>query len=185
MVETIYNSGTATGNNSCHCNGIDYSPEDDSLVVSELESNKYFKVKIADKSLVWVLGGSEPNDFTGDGANWSRQHGVDVLALDRLVFFNNGSVGGGGSLAVELKLDLTAKTAAKVWSYGAMPAITNDIMGDVQRLKNGNTIVAYSTKGVLHEVGADGKRLEAWSWPVGGAFGYVEKRKSLYGPPEL
>ena len=28
-------------------------------------------------------------------------------------------------------------------------------MGDVQRLPNGNTIVGYSTKGVLHEVDAE------------------------------
>jgi hypothetical protein len=185
MVETLINSGTATGGNSCHCNGIDYSAEDNSLVVSELNSNKYFKVKIDDKSLVWVLGGSGTNDFTGDGSTWNRQHGVDVLAADSLVFFNNNAANMGGSLAVELKLDLTAKTATKVWTYGAMPAITNDIMGDVQRLKNGNTIVAYSTKGVVHEVSADGTLLEEWSWPIGGAFGYVEKRKTLYGPPEL
>jgi hypothetical protein len=185
MVETVINSGTATGGNSCHCNGIDYSAEDNSLVVSELNSNKYFKVKIDDKSLVWVLGGSGTNDFTGDGATWNRQHGVDVLAADRLVFFNNNAANMGGSLAVELKLDLTAMTATKEWTYGAMPAITNDIMGDVQRLKNGNTIVAYSTKGVVHEVSADGTLLEEWSWPIGGAFGYVEKRKTLYGPPEL
>ena len=57
-------------------------------------------------------------------------------------------------------------------------------MGDVQRLKNGNTIVAYSTKGVVHEVNAKGMLLEAWSWPIGGALGYISKRKSLYGPPE-
>jgi hypothetical protein len=185
MVETIYNSGTATGQSTnCHCNAIDYSDTDDSLVVSELNSNKYFKLKIADKSLVWVLGGTQPNNFTGDGSTWNRQHGVHVLAADRLLFFNNGSLGSGGSVAVELKLDLAAKTATKVWSYTAKPAISNDIMGDVQRLANGNTIVAYSTKGVLEEVNASGELLQQWSWPIGGAFGYIEKRKSLYGPPE-
>jgi hypothetical protein len=184
MVETLYNSGTATGGKACHCNAIAYSETDKSVVVSELESNKYFKVKIADKSLVWVLGGTAPNDFTGDGATWSRQHGVHVLGADRLLFFNNGSLGGGGSAAIELLLDLNAKTAKKAWTYQASPGIANDIMGDVQRLKNGNTIVAYSTKGALHEVNAQGMLLQSWSWPIGGAFGYISKRKSLYGPPE-
>jgi hypothetical protein len=56
-------------------------------------------------------------------------------------------------------------------------------MGDVQRLPNGNTIVAYSTRGVLHEVAADGTLLQTLSWPLGGSFGYIEKRASLYGPP--
>jgi hypothetical protein len=184
-VDTLYNSGTATGKSGdCHCNGIDYSATDKSLVVSELNSNKYFKVKIEDKSLVWVLGGTAPNDFTGDGATWSRQHGVHVLGVDRLLFFNNGGLGGSGSLAIELALDLTAKTAKKVWTYQASPGIANDIMGDVQRLKNGNTIVAYATKGALHEVNAQSALLQSWTWPIGGAFGYISKRKSLYGPPE-
>jgi hypothetical protein len=184
MVDTLYNSGTATGVKMCHCNAVAYSEADKSLVVSELNSNKLFKVKIEDKSLVWVLGGTAPNDFTGDGSTWTRQHGVHVLAADKLVFFNNGALGGGGSVAIELLLDLGAKTAKKAWTYQASPGIANDIMGDVQRLKNGNTIIAYSTKGALHEVNAQSTLLQSWSWPIGGAFGYISKRKSLYGPPE-
>jgi hypothetical protein len=57
-------------------------------------------------------------------------------------------------------------------------------MGDVQRLPNGNTIVAYSTKGILHEVDANMTRLQTWQWTQAGqTFGYIEKRASLYGPP--
>ena len=52
-------------------------------------------------------------------------------------------------------------------------------MGDVQRLPNGNTIVAYSAKGVLHEVDAGGTLLQEWTWSGGPGFGYVEKRASL------
>jgi len=184
-VETLFNAGAAIGRDeNCHCNAIAYSAADHSLIVSELNSSKLFKINIDDKSLVWVLGGSQPNDFTGDGVSWERQHGVQALSLDSLVFFNNGALGGDGSLAVELELDLKAMSATRVWTYTAAPSIANDIMGDVQRLENGNTIVAYSTKGVLHEVDENGDLVQAWSWPIGGAFGYVEKRSSLYGPPE-
>jgi len=56
-------------------------------------------------------------------------------------------------------------------------------MGDTQRLPNGNTVIAYSNKGVLHEVSADGTLLEEWTWPLGASFGYIEKRATLYGPP--
>jgi hypothetical protein len=56
-------------------------------------------------------------------------------------------------------------------------------MGDLQRLSNGNTIIAYSTKGVVHEVSSSGTLLQELSWPIGGQFGYIEKRASLYGPP--
>ena len=44
-------------------------------------------------------------------------------------------------------------------------------------------VVGYATKGVLHEVDKNGTLLEEWTWPAGGAFGYIEKRPSLYGPP--
>jgi hypothetical protein len=56
-------------------------------------------------------------------------------------------------------------------------------MGDVQRLPNGNTIVAYSTQGVLHEVDANMALVQELSWPLGASFGYIEKRATLYGPP--
>ncbi len=56
-------------------------------------------------------------------------------------------------------------------------------MGDVQRLPNGNTIVAYSTQGVLHEVSSNGTLLQELTWPVSASFGYIQKRATLYGPP--
>jgi hypothetical protein len=53
----------------------------------------------------------------------------------------------------------------------------------VQRLENGITIVAYSTRGIVHEVDAQGMLLQTLTWASGGQFGYIQKRKSLYGPP--
>jgi hypothetical protein len=50
-------------------------------------------------------------------------------------------------------------------------------------MENGNTIVAYSTQGVLHEVNAAGQLLQELEWPSGAAYGYIQKRKTLYGPP--
>jgi hypothetical protein len=124
------------------------------------------------------------------------QSGLHVLAAERLlVFANNSKTLGGsssstvlggtgdGSLAIELALDLPGKQASQVWSYKAVPGIQNDVMGDVQRLPNGNTIIGYSTKGVLREVDAGGTLLQEWTWGLGVDFGYVEKRASLYGQP--
>jgi hypothetical protein len=64
-----------------------------------------------------------------------------------------------------------------------MPVIRNIQLGDVQRLANGNTVAAYSTQGVLQEVDAQGRLLQEIVWPLGGAYGYIHKRASLYGPP--
>lgn len=182
--ETIINARDAHGaSGDCHVNAMEYSPWDQSLVFSDDFHNNYTKITM-DGQVIWVLGG-DTNQFTGDGSSWSRQHGINLLGLDRFVYFNNGAMGqvGTGSLAIELQLDLNAMTATRVWTYASTPPIQNQQLGDVQRLANGNTVVAYSTQGVLQEVDAGGNLLQEITWPIGGAFGYIVKRSSLYGPP--
>ena len=111
------------------------------------------------------------NGFTGD--TWAGgEHGIHVLGLDKLLIFNNNSNAPGGatttapgtndgSIALEIKLDLTAKKATKAWMYkGSGTSFQNDVMGDVQRLSNGNTIIAFSTKGQIIEVDAGGTVLQ-------------------------
>ena len=70
-----------------------------------------------------------------------------------------------------------------LWSYTASPTISNPILGDVQRLSNGNTIVAYSYAGIVHEVSAAGVLLQELTWGSSKPIGYITKRRSLYGPP--
>jgi hypothetical protein len=183
VVRTIVNARDAHGaTGECHVNAIEYSPEDDTLVFSDLDHDSLTKIRRSGE-VVWVLGGPT-SDFTGDAQTWSRQHGIDVLGADRVLFFNNGLAGGGGgSAAIEILLDLGDMTTTRPWTYTAMPTITNIVMGDVQRLDNGNTMVAFSTQGVLQEVSESGQVLQEVSWPLGGAFGYIQKRPSLYGPP--
>ena len=187
MVRTIINAETAHGaGGPCHLNAIQYSHEDDTLVFSDLDNNNYTKVtRGSPAEVVWVLGG-QTSSFSGAGSQWDRQHGIDILGLDRVVIFNNGGLGGGqgqGSLALEILLDLDAMTASIPWQYGANPGINNVIMGDVQRLANGNTLISYSTQGVVHEVDANGALLQELEFGSGGQFGYTIKRASLYGPP--
>jgi len=179
---TVMNVGMAFSSGACHCNAIQYSAGDDTIVVSELDHQAYVKVDRKTGAVKWVLGGGSDNDFTGDGSTWVKEHNMHMIDKDHMVFFNNGS-GQGGSVAIELKLDEAAKTATKLWSYTAMPNVNNVIMRDVQRMSNGNTIVAYSTQGVVHEVDAMGMLLQSLSWGTGGAIGYFIKRPTLYGKP--
>jgi hypothetical protein len=194
-VTTIANTGTAQGVTSeCEVWNIQHSREDDTLVFSDYAHQSIVKVRRKDGTTVWILNGAA-STFTG--ASWQGgQSGLHMLAADRLLLFGNNSktLGGGstqpslggagdGSVAIELALDLPGKKASQVWSYKAIPGIQNDVMGDVQRLPSGNTIIAYSAKGLLHEVDAGGTLLQEWTWGVGMSFGYVEKRATLYGPP--
>jgi hypothetical protein len=143
---------------------------------------------------VWLLNSTKANSFTGD--TWKGgEHGIHLLGLDHLMIFNNnsknsmggtgtGSGGdGSGSIATELKLDLTAKKVTKAWTHKASDGTQNDVMGDLQRLSNGNTIIAFSTQGYLEEVDASGALVQTLDWPIGASFGYIQKRATLYGPP--
>jgi Arylsulfotransferase (ASST) len=190
-VRRVVNSEAANHETGmCHLNCIRYSRDDDTLVFSDDEHDDLTKISRTGTT-VWILNGTT-SSFAG--SVWSGgEHGVDILGLNDLLLFNNnsstgltGSLGGGtgtGSIAMEIRLDPSAMTAARTWSYKASPAIQNDVLGDVQRLPNGNTVVAYSTRGVLEEVDAKANLVQRWTWPAGTYFGYIQKRATLYGPP--
>jgi hypothetical protein len=122
------------------------------------------------------------------------QHGIHVIGVDDFLIFNNNSrsvagsttsvaIGAGdGSRVVEMKLDLEAKTAKEIWSYKAMGnTYQTDVMGDVQRLWNGNLVVAFGGKGIIQEIKPDGTVVQEMKTTTN--FGYIQKRQSLYGPP--
>lgn len=167
--------GGATRN---HANSIHYSPDDDSYTVSDLFQDAYVNVT-REGEVLWVLGGPT-SDFDGDGADWTDEHGHELLAPDRLLFFDNEQVGH-SSAAVEVSLDFSSMTATRVWQYA--PGDRSQFYGDVERLDGGNTLVTFSTAGTLHEVDANGELVRKLTWDIGGVPGYVTERASLYGPP--
>jgi hypothetical protein len=192
-VRTIVNSQAALGTTGqCHVNNIQYSPEDDTLVFSDHIHCAVAKVRRTDGSVVWILNG-ETKTFTGDG--WlGSEHGIQILGLDDFLIFNNNSRSiagttipesmgtGDGSGALEIKLDLTAKTVTKIWSYKAMgTTYQTDVMGDLQRLANGNIVIAFGGKGIIQEIKPDGTVLQEMRTTTN--FGYIQKRATLYGPP--
>ena len=171
--------GRRTGSGPRANRSLHYFAGDDTLTVSDLDNDHYLKLTRTGQR-VWVLGGSTHNSFSGDGATWSGgQHGHHVLAADRLLVFNNGALGS-NSTAIEIQLDLASMTASRVWSYSG--GYGTVVMGDVQRLSDGNTLVTYSQSGVIQEIRGDSTARE-FSWPIGGALGYSMYRASLCGPP--
>jgi hypothetical protein len=205
-VTTVVNAKTAHGGaGNCHVNAIFYSKDDDTLVFSDLDNNCLTKVTRTGAT-VWVLNGGVggiASSFNGGALTWTGgQHGFHLLGLDDIVIFNNNSsraAGAGtswpanvagtgmGSYAIEVMLDLVGMTATKTWSYqGTDPSngnmtFSDDVLGDVQRLPNGNTMIDFATKTTMQEVDAQGRLLQEIKMPS--AFGYFQKRPTLYGPP--
>jgi hypothetical protein len=185
---TLVNAKTAHGGTGmCHLNNIEYSPSDDTLIFSDLDNDCLTKISRTTGATVWVLNGNQggiTSTFSGD--LWKGgEHGFHILGVDDLLIFNNNSsfMNGGtgtGSIALELKLNVSAKTSTKIWSYTASAPYKVEILGDVERLPNGNTIIDYATKSAIQEVDARGTLLQEIK--TTGNFGYIEKRGTLYGP---
>jgi hypothetical protein len=197
-VRVIVNSADAQGGASgCHLNYITYSRADDALIFSDMDSQVVVKIRRSDGSTVWIANGPHAT-VTGD--TWKGiQHGLHVLetnpaqGYDRFLLYNNnskivpgmlGSAGGDGTGAniFELKVEyLGGKQITKLWTYKT--GVVSDVMGDVQRLDNGNTVIGHSLAGVVQEIDAGNTLLQEWSFPAGSSIGYIQKRKTLYGPP--
>jgi hypothetical protein len=182
QVRTIVNSGAAQGDaGPCSVRGIEYSPGDDTLVFSDYDNRSLVKVGL-DGEVRWVLHPTA-GDFTltPSSLSWATVWGLSITG-SQLLFFDNGTTGT-SSRAIELLLDPIAMTATLAWEYTPTPSISNTVFGDAQRLWNGNVLVTYSTRGVLHEVAPNLDLVQEISWPIGYGLGLVQKRPSLYGPP--
>jgi hypothetical protein len=175
-MRTLLDVGKALGDAAhTHANSIRYFAPDQSYTVSELSHDALVKFT-RNGDVQWTLGGAT-SDFTGDGAAWDGQHGHELLAPDHLLLFNNGPADG-TSAALEINLDLDAKTATRVWEYDS--ELSCPIFGDVQRLANGNTLVTFSTLGVIREVDPAHSVVRELTWDLGGAVGYVTELAALY-----
>jgi Arylsulfotransferase (ASST) len=191
-VRTVANSQRALGTTgTCHVNNIQYSKWDDTLVFSDHVHAAVAKIRRSDGGTVWVLNNATKT-FTGD--TWlGSQHGIHILGLENFIIFNNNTrmlpIGstepggtGDGSGVLEIKLDLAAKTVKKIWSYKATGnTYQTDVMGDVQRMPNGNHVIAFGGKGVIQEIDPSGTVVQELRTQTN--FGYIQKRATLYGPP--
>jgi hypothetical protein len=170
-------SGLGGGSGTFHANSIHYHQKDDSYTVGDRNPNLFVKLDHTGKVL-WQFGGS----CTGApapscvGGTWKVNHGHDMMDDGTFLFFNNGQ--SGASTAFFYKITETGTFAANmVDSYS--PGTTSSVLGDVQRLPNGNTLVTFSTASVIHEIDPT----KAVVQQISGPGGYAEWRETLYGAP--
>jgi len=156
-----------------HANSVAYHAADDTYTVGDLNAGGFVKLTRSGER-VWQF---VSNDLLGN-------HGHHLFDDTLLVFKARANP----SLVYEYKLTESAGSlmASKTWSYdpGALGTL---ILGDVQRLPNGNTLIDYSLAAEMREIspaGAVVQTIQAFS-PTGSKrqLGYADFRQSLYGPP--
>jgi hypothetical protein len=176
----LYEPGTQP-NQRYHCNSILYHPADDSFTIGDRFPNVYVKVSHAG-AVQWQLGGSCVNPPAGEShcaeAYWQVNHGHHLLDDGTMLIFNN-NIEGGASVVREFMLDTTGTFSATDVEDFRSGDLFSSVLGDVQRLPNGNTLITYSTAGEILEVDPSWATVQT----ITGAYGYADWRETLYGPP--
>ncbi len=165
----VFDTNQIWANDACHANAIRYSEAENVYTLSDLTQGDIIMVDRATGTVT-----SRLSDFSFDWG--SHQHGHHLLS-DSIVIFNNGH-----RIAQEISLDRGTLQSSEIWRYSS--AFSSEVLGDVQRLPNGNTLVTYSTAGAVHEVDASGNRVMEMRFSQ--SSGYALWRGSLYGlPPDV
>ena len=167
-----------------HANAITIDPWDNNYLVSLRCFCQILKISRTTGDVIWRLGGVS-SDFTFVGENPTNspyyfigQHNIHGMANGNIMFFDNGSLQGQGSLtgrtysrAVQYQLDETNMTATLVWQYVHSPYVLTPTEGIVKRFANGNTYVGWvsaaqqGTGPVLTEVNASNQVMFELSAP--------------------
>jgi Arylsulfotransferase (ASST) len=162
-----------------HANAIHYRPSDDSFTIADRNPNVFVKVS-ATGTPAWQLGGDCSGAPVGQNCvprDWDVVHGHHLLDNGTFLAFNNTYTD--LSHVFEFKLTATPTTfsATVVEDYAGGNSSTT--MGDVQRLPGGNTLITYSTDGMIVELDASWTVVQTFSARIG----YTNWRPTLYGPP--
>lgn len=145
-----------------HINTV-FEDTDGNIVISIRHFDEVAKINKSTGKFIWRLGGSKCKNnqfrFTNDTVNgfigFSHQHTVQRLPNGNFLMFDNGNLKEPQySRAVEYSINETQKTITKVWEYRASPDIYQSLMGSVQRLPNGNTLINW-TQNKIQEVKPD------------------------------
>jgi len=135
---------------------------DSNYVVSFQAMDQVVKIDATTGATMWRLGGRRNQFQILDDplGGFTGQHNVQVLENGNLLMMDDRFRGvRGPARAVEYSLDATTMVARMVWQYQPATAVISPIMGSVQRLANGATLVGFGAAGRVDEVEADGSVL--------------------------
>jgi hypothetical protein len=144
-----------------HANAMTFDL-DSNYVASFRAMGAIVKIDRTTGAILWQLGGRlNQYTITGDPLTvFGGQHCVRILPNGHVLMFDNGlNHSPRHSRAVEYALDESSLTAQMVWEYLPPAPIFSAIVGSVQRLLNGNTVVEFGTSGLIDEVTPTGTLL--------------------------
>jgi len=151
-----------------HSNAIELD-SDTNYLISSRHLDEITKINRETGDIMWRLGGKNNQfQFINDSIGFSHQHDIRRLPNGDITLFDDGNLHWDelSSRAVEYKLNDTDKTAELVWQFVNSPDENSAAMGNVQRLKNGNSIIGWGTGSpAITEVTPQGTKVFELSLP--------------------
>ncbi len=132
-----------------HANGLIELP-DGNILVSFMKTNTIAIVDKNTKAITWRWG--------GHAGELAHQHSPRLMDNGNILVFDNGLHPRDMPKAFSRILEINRKNGKVVWNFGTWPAgrFYSSIMGNCQRLPNGDTFVCESTTGRLFELSPKG-----------------------------
>jgi len=162
-----------------HLNGMNYDEEEHAVYVSLANLDALVKIDLQ-TGISWIMGSSE-SDFTSNDDLVAFPHGVQGLSGERLLVFNRHGINSTScSNATEIAYNSAQGTAEQLWSYSAEECFQVYYAGNSERKENGNTLISWSTVGVLDQVDSTGNLIWRLGWPAGSGLGFVTEYDNLY-----
>ena len=148
----------------CYSNTINWSPADDTVIMSFPDENTVAQINRQTGALVATYG-DRVGSYTFSPTTWSFefQHFPNITAAGTLIVSSHmptpGDIDGtkpyaGGSAFMEFTIDRTNRRLVEKWIYNDGPEWAM-YKGMAIRLPNGNTLANYGTGGVIREITPD------------------------------
>ena len=163
-----------------HGNAIRFDEDEQLYYVSLRDRNQILAVDRDTGSVLWRLGG-DGSDFalsSGSTHLFENQHQFRVFD-DGILVFDNGEEGAAESRAVQYTL--ADGLATSVWTHEPQQPLGVFSLGDVTRFDDGDTMITWSSSGLLSRVSASGDVEWSLGLVLGNGFGYAEWVDKLPG----
>ena len=139
--------------------------DDGGYLISPRNLNTIYRLDRELGTLDWGLGQMGDFEMSDDAVFW-RQHAPEIQPNGNILLFDNGlAPHRRWSRAVEYALDFDTMTAEVAWEYAPDPPLYAPIMGDADRLANGNTLVTFgqrSETAITRLIEVDAEAREVW-----------------------
>lgn len=166
-----------------HCNNVVHDAASDTWLLSTRNLDRLLKIDRATGTVSWTLGGDD-GDFTLlEGRAFDGQHSPEWTDAGVLMFDNGGMEGETNAQAVEFAIDEDAGTYTEVWRYDGGGRHMTFLMGDADRLADGNTLVSWGNVGRITEVTPGGDVALQIDMGVGNPLGFSHHLDAFGGVP--